>query len=58
LISFAQDKDRFVNPLFSHARIARICSFTIRSIQNAIMTGKSLMAIMDSLTRHLTPRPN
>ena len=52
----AQEKDRFVNPLFFHARIARICSFTIRSIQNAIMTGKSLIAIMDSLARHLKPR--
>ena len=53
----AQEKDRFVNPLFFHARIARICSFTIRSIQNAIMTGKPLIAIMESLVRHLKPRP-
>ncbi len=52
----AQEKDRFVNPLFFHARIARICSFTIRSLQNAIMTGKSLVAIMDRLARHLKPR--
>ena len=52
----AQEKDRFVNPLFFHARIARICSFTIRSLQNAIMTGRSLVAIMDHLVRHLKPR--
>ncbi|MCF6300931.1 MAG: transposase [Proteobacteria bacterium] len=52
----AQDKGRFVNPLFFHARIARICSFTFRSIQNAIMTGKLIIAIMDSLVRHLRPR--
>jgi hypothetical protein len=52
----AQEKGRFVNPLFFHARIARICSFTIRSLQNAIMTGKSLIAIMGSLARHLKPR--
>lgn len=54
----AQQKDSFVNPLLFHARIARICSFTIRSVQNAIMTGKSLIAIMDILARHLKPRPN
>jgi hypothetical protein len=52
----AQEKGRFVNPLFFHARITRICSFTIRSLQNAIMTGKLLIAIMDSLARHLKPR--
>jgi len=52
----AQEKGRFVNPLFFHARIARICSFTIRSLQNAIMTGRLLAAIMDSLARHLKPR--
>ncbi|VAW48223.1 hypothetical protein MNBD_GAMMA02-1604 [hydrothermal vent metagenome] len=54
----AQEKGRFVNPLFFHARITRICLFTIRSLQNAIMTGKSLIAIMQSLARHLRPRPN
>jgi len=53
----AQEKDRFVNPLFFHARITRICSFAIRSIQNEIMTRKSVIAIMDSLKRHLRPRP-
>jgi len=52
----AQKKGRFVNPLFFYARIARICSFTIRSLQNAIITGKSLIAIMGSLVRHLKPR--
>ena len=52
----AQEKGRFVNPLFFHARIVRICSFTIRSLQNAIMTGRSLIAIMNSLARHLKPR--
>jgi hypothetical protein len=52
----AQEKGCFVNPLFFHARIARICSFTIRSIQNAIMTGKLLIAVMDSLAKHLKPR--
>lgn len=49
-------KGGFVNPLFFHARIARICSFTIRSLQNAIMMGRSVMAIMESLARHLILR--
>jgi len=52
----AYEKGRFLNPLFFHARITRICSFTIRSLQNAIMTGRSLIALMDSLARHLKPR--
>jgi hypothetical protein len=52
----AEQKGGFVNPLFFYARITRICSFTIRSLQNAIMTGRSLMSIMDSLVRHLKPR--
>jgi hypothetical protein len=54
--AISREKGGFVNPLFFHARIARICSFTIRSLQNAIMTGRSVMAIMDSLARHLKPR--
>ena len=54
--AISQEKGGFVNPLFFHARIARICSFTIRSVQNAIMTGKSVMAIMESLARHLKLR--
>jgi len=52
----AQEKYCFVNPLFFQARITRICSFTIRSIQNAIITGKSLMVVMSSLVRQLKPR--
>ncbi len=54
----AQDKGSFVNPLFFHARITRLCSFTIRSIQNALITGKLLIAVISSLTRHLRLRPN
>jgi hypothetical protein len=54
--AIAQKKGGFVNPLFFHARIVRVCSFTIRSVQNAIMTGRTLIDIMDSLTRHLKPR--
>ena len=52
----AQEKGRFVNPLFYHSRIVRICSFTIRSVQNAIMTGRSLIAVMSRLASHLKPR--
>ena len=54
--AIAQEKGGFVNPLFFHARITRIGSFTIRALQNAIMTGRSLTAIMDSLASHLKPR--
>lgn len=54
--NIAREKGFFVNPLFFQARITRICSFTIRSLQNAITTGKSLIAVMDSLEIHLKPR--
>jgi hypothetical protein len=52
----AHVKGRFINPVFFHARITRIGSFTIRSLQNAIMTGRSLAALMERLARHLEPR--
>lgn len=52
----ATEKGGFVNPIFFYKRITRICSFTIRSLQNAIGTGKPLTALMDSLVRHLIPR--
>jgi len=54
--NISREKGGFVNPIFFHARVARICSFTIRSLQNAIMTGRSVMAIMASLARHLKLR--
>jgi hypothetical protein len=50
------EKGRFINPLFFHAQMVRVCSFTIRCVQNTIMTGRALVDIMDSLTRHLKPR--
>ncbi len=52
----ARKKGRFINPLFFHARITRICSFTIRSLQHAIMTGRLLVELMDSLAKNLKPR--
>ncbi|GFO76574.1 transposase, IS4 family [Bathymodiolus platifrons methanotrophic gill symbiont] len=45
----AQKRDRFVNPLFFQARISRISSYTIRAVQNAIITGMSLQCFMSSL---------
>ena len=51
------EKGRFINPLFFHAQMVRVCSFIIRCVQNAIiMTGRTLIDIMDSLTRYLKPR--
>jgi hypothetical protein len=52
----AQEKGGFVNPLFFHARIVRICSFTIRTIQNAIVCRRPLMEVIDQLASELIPR--
>jgi len=51
----AREKDCFVNPLLFYARIVRICSFTIRSIQSALHSGGSIKAISARLVRHLKP---
>ncbi|WP_221902178.1 hypothetical protein [Bathymodiolus platifrons methanotrophic gill symbiont] len=48
----------FVNPLFFNERIARISSYTIRAVQNAIMTGKSLSSFINALVAKLVPRVN
>jgi len=52
----AKSVGRFINPLFFQSRIARISSYTIRAVQNAISTGKSLAWIMEALTDRLIPR--
>ena len=52
----AQKQGCFVNPLFFQARITRISSYTIRAVQNAIITGKSLQSFMSSLVAKLVPR--
>jgi len=52
----AQKRGCFVNPLFFQARITRIRSSTIRAVQNAIITGKSLQCFMGSLVAKLVPR--
>jgi hypothetical protein len=48
----------FVNPLFFQARIVRISSYTIRAVQNAILTGKSLVWVMSALVARLVSRPH
>ncbi len=52
----AQKRGYFVNPLFFQARISRISSYTIRAVQNAIITRKSLQSFMSSLVARLVPR--
>ena len=52
----AQKQDCFVNPVFFQARITRISSYTIRAVQNAILTGTSLHSFMSSLVARLVPR--
>jgi hypothetical protein len=52
----AKKEGGFVNPLFFQLRIARISSYTIRLIQSAIMTRKSLVSIMEALVARLIPR--
>ncbi len=53
----AKKRGGFVNPLFFQARIVRISSYTIRAVQNAIITGKSLASLMNALVARLVPRP-
>ena len=45
-----------LNPLFFQERITRISSYTIRAVQNAILTGTSLQAFMRSLVARLVPQ--
>ena len=52
----AKKRGGFVNPLFFNERIVRISSYTIRAVQNAIMTGKSLSSFINALVAKLVPR--
>ncbi len=52
----AKQQGRFVNPLFFQERIVRISSYTIRAVQNAIITGKSFVSFMGALMSQLVPR--
>ena len=51
----AKKNGGFVNPLFFQARIVRISSYTIRAVQNAIITGMSLASLMAALIARLAP---
>ena len=51
----AKEKGGFVNPLLFQARIARISSYTIRAVQNAIITGMSLFDLIRALMARLVP---
>ena len=51
----AKENGGFVNPLLFQARIARISSYTIRAVQNAIITGMSLFGLMCALMARLVP---
>ena len=52
----AKKRGGFVNPLFFNERITRISSYTIRAVQNAIMTGKSLCSFINALVAKLVLR--
>ncbi len=52
----AKKRGGVVNPLFFNERISRISSYTIRAVQNAIMTGKSLSSFLNALVAKLVPR--
>ena len=52
----AQKQGCFVNPLFFQARIVRISSYTIRAVQNEIITGKLFISLMSDLVERLVPR--
>ncbi len=51
----AKKSGGFVNPLLFLDRITRISSYTIRAVQNAIITGKSLVDLMADLMARLVP---
>ena len=51
--AIAKKNGGFVNPLLFQARIVRISSYTIRAVQNAIITGMSLFSLMSALMARL-----
>ena len=51
----ARKNGGFVNPLLFQARIVRISSYTIRAVQNAIITGIPLFDLMRALMARLVP---
>lgn len=52
----AKKRGDFVNPLLFLPRIARISSYTIRAVQNAMTAGNLLVDFMSDLATQLVPR--
>jgi len=52
----AKKRGGFVNPLHFQSRITRICSNTIRTVQSAIIAGRSLVWIVAKLVANLVSR--
>lgn len=52
----AKQKGKYVNKILFTQRIARISSFTIRAVENALLTKITLTALMDKLIAKLIPR--
>lgn len=52
----AKKRGGLVNPLLFLPRIARISSYTIRAVQNALMTGGLLASLISSLATQLVPK--
>ena len=51
----ARKNGGFVNPLLFQARMVRISSYTIRAVQNAIITGIPLFDLIRALMARLVP---
>ncbi len=51
----AKNNGAFINPLLFLKRIVRISSYTIRAVQNAIITGKPIADLMSDLMARLVP---
>ena len=52
----AENENKFVNPIHFLKRVARISSFTIRTVQTAIFNKNSLRWFMNQLIKKLIPR--
>jgi hypothetical protein len=52
----AKKEGKYVNAILSTQRIARISSFTIRAVKNALLTKMTLATLMDRLIAKLIPR--
>ena len=52
----AEAEGKYINPILFTQRIARISSFTVRAVKNAILTNMPLAVLMDKLIARLIPR--